>query len=150
MKPVPFTPSCIFLAADASVQSLPRFPNSRLNHPSQHCTGMCWVAFFVSRGLPCLEAEGLWRFIWFPFVQHSLRRKRKERHCCCSVKNSRAGAPSLAEGHFPEPHCCTLVTNGPFWHIPDGSKEPGGGQDAHCPAQLQAVHRVCFPSRVSS
>lgn len=56
---------------------------------------MCWVAFFVSRGLPRLEAKGLWRFIWFPFVQHSRRRKRKERRCCPPAALLKIAGPGL-------------------------------------------------------
>lgn len=71
------------------------FPILRLNHPPWHCTEMCWVAFFVSRGLPRLEAKGLWRFIWFPFVQHSRRRKRKERRCCPPAALLKIAGPGL-------------------------------------------------------
>lgn len=72
---------------------------------------------------------------------------------CCSIKNSRARAPSLAEGHFPEPHYCRYVTNDPFWHISDGSEAAKSlEEDRMLVAQLSSrlgMEFIFHPSDIS-
>lgn len=156
VKPVPFTPSCIFLATNASAQSLPCSPNS----PPEPSTltlhrNVLGCLFCLSRASPP-RSQGLVE-VYLVSLCSALTKEKEEGKAllpaCCSVKNSRAGAPSLAESHFPEPHCCKYVTNDPFWHISEGSEaakslEEGGMLIAQLSSRL-CMEFIFHPSDTS-